>query len=302
MATGVADTAEATGSADNVTASVNAELWTTGYTNISELHVTLHFSEPTIGMHWFLIPSGQYRIRPDTPTHAFCIYYPKRVDKETIKCPRDPAGTVYRPGGLGALDEGFVKRISDSFDGYDDPSASIIEGSITLDQSTGQPAAEVEVLVPIRSPVEAKAGSDTYGAMAPIAARNIGDFGSSGQVRPVPREFANAASNKFFAERASGRPLNLLEISSVHVSVNDQPAFETLAFSSPPPTTTDRLAWSSQELRTTGIRYVLHDPLAETSLVRRSFLAGLCASAALAFVFLLIERWFHNESALRDQT
>lgn len=276
----------------SVSASVQAEIWETGWDGISEMHLTIQFEEPRSGLRWFVIPSGQYEIAAGTPTHAHCIYYPERRREDIVECPADTGATRYRPGGLGSLHERSVVRISDSFDGYEDATASIIEGTLRRDALTREVPDEVDVMVPIRTPQQATAGSDTYGALAPVAAVNVGDFGTTERVGVLPARYATDTA--FLAEKQSGIPLDPVDVSRITVSVRDSPEFESVAFSSPPVTSSDRLEWSNGDLRTSGMRYVLHDSLAETSLIRRSFLAGLCASLALAFLFLIFEQWFHR--------
>lgn len=280
--------------AEPVTATVDAELWDMGIDGFTGMTLSIEFDRPKAGLHWYVIPSGQYEIPASAPDTAYCLRRAERETSDRLVCPTE--GTTYRPGGLGSVDGLSVSQIVDSFDGYDDATASVLEGVLARDPETGEVSNSVEILIPIRTPPRREFGSDTYGDLAPVAAVNLGDYGTAGTVRSLAPEVDDNAS--FYAETATGDPLRFVNVSAVRVSYRQDEPVRSIAFASPPTSRSDALEWNNPAVRTQPIRYVLHDPIRETDLARRAFLAGILASAAVGLVFLPMAGWFEGTSRI----
>ena len=290
-----ADSGSAPGSAK-----VTAELWETGWSGVSILRLTFDFEERTPGLHWYLIASGQYQPPPAVPVDAHCVYVAEAASDGTVRCPADEfagAGNVrYRPGGLGAVQDGKVFAISD-YDGYDDASSALVEGVLS-DEAPNDIFGDLTVNLPVSTPATTTAGSETYGALAPIAAYNLGDYGVNEELRAL--NAAEELHTNFFAEKISGRPIEPVPVSDVRLELREEIGFREVISARPSVASNDRLVWQDSEIRSGGVHFVLHDPLAANLQLTLTFLAGLTGSMALAFAGLLLAPLLRRRAGLSE--
>lgn len=216
-----------------------------------------------------------------------------------MRCPRDDlAGATnveYRPGGLGAVSNGRARAISDH-DGYDDASASLLTGTLSSASPSGDIFSDLTVYLPISTPARTSAGSETYGALAPIAAHNLGDFGVNKDLGPVAHP--DTATRSPYAERETGRSIEPLSVTGIRLEVRESLNYKEVTAARPPVVSDDRLVWDDPEVQSAGVRYVLHDPLAANTQLIQTFMAGITGSAALTFLWLMLEPVVQRKAGL----
>ncbi len=281
-------------------ASIDATIWRTGFPDISIVELELQFEEPPLGAHWYVIASGQYEIAKSAPLPTYCVYPGGELGPDgTILCPRDEltgsVGARYRAGGLGAIDHDNRVRAIKDHEAYDDGTASVIEGRFTAAGRIGDKAAHLTISLPIRSPRLHRAGSETIGALAPIASYNQSDLGLNEDLGPVASQTARGSA---YAETATRVPLSGIEVSSIGLTLREELGFKDVASSRPPVVSDDRLVWDTPETRRDGVQYVLHDPVAANRQLVQTFVAGLTASTAFAFMLLLLEPLLRRKAGL----
>lgn len=288
------------GAQETPAASIDATIWRTGFPGISIVELKLQFEKPPLGAHWYAIASGQYQIPESAPLPAYCVYPGDLGPDGTVLCPRDEligsAGARYRTGGLGAIDHDNRVRAIVDHEAYDEGTASVVEGTFTDAGRSGDRAASLTISLPIRSPRQRRAGSQTIGALAPIASYNQSDLGLNEDLGPVAYQTRGRLST--YAETATRKPLTGIKISSIRLTLREELNYKDVASSRPPVVSNDRLVWDNPEIRRDGVQYVLHDPVAANSQLVRTFGAGLTASIGFAFMLLLLEPLLRRKAGL----
>ncbi|WP_346622551.1 hypothetical protein [Blastococcus montanus] len=279
---------------------VSAELRETGWPGISILELTLDFEERIPGLRWYLITSGQYQPPPGVPVHAHCVYVAEMASDGTVRCPADEyagaANVRYRAGGLGAAQDGKVFAVTD-YDGYHDTSSALVEGVVSREAPVAM-FGDLTVFLPVGTPETTTAGSQTFGALAPIAGYNIGDYGVNEELRAL--DAGEDEQTSFLAEKTSGRLIEPVAVSSIRLELREELGFSEVTSARPPVASTDRLVWQNLEVRRKGVNYVLHDPLAANSQLTATFLAGLTGSMALTFAGLLLGPFLRRRAGLAE--
>jgi hypothetical protein len=137
---------------DSFSADLEADIRPTGFEGLSALWLTVRFQRPAPRLQWHVVVSGQYQIPPGTPPEAYCIGRSQRLRGDIIACPVDDitggsTNVQYRAGGLGAIDGDNVKAITDSFDGLDPSTSSVLEGRLARPEDTGLDAGEIRLFI-----------------------------------------------------------------------------------------------------------------------------------------------------------
>jgi hypothetical protein len=188
---------------------------------------------------------------------------------------------IHRRRELAATSPNGLYSIAD-YNGYQPGSSSAITGGLPHD-TTARPAS-VEVAWPIPDVATAKGGSATYGALAPIAATDF-EYGS-GLRRLSPLDLTARAQ---FADAVSLAPLNGAVVTSISVEIQSQLDYQNVAQASPATVSGDRLVWRDPAVRAEGVRYVLHDPVGEGEILRRTFLGGVIGGLAASLLVWAVQ-------------
>lgn len=265
-------------------ASMEVHISPMGFDGLSAMRVVMRFRQPRPGLRWTLVASGQYRIPGDAPEPAYCRFRPERRSSSEVLCPvdvglEDPA-VIYPDREILATSPTGIYGIKD-YDGYDAETSSLVRGGLPRYSQADPDYGTVEAAFPIRTPTKATGGSNSYGALAPVAAVNLGDFGLWPEVdsRPIsePGDLLDAV------DRTS---LNPADISNVQLTMDEDLGYRQVASASPPSVSSDRLQWTAPEIRSQITRYVLHDAAKEGDLLRQTFIGGVLGGlAASLFVW-----------------
>ena len=266
--------------------SLHVEIRNTGFAGVSEMHVAMQFKNPRPGLHWTLVASGQYQIAPGAPVEAFCSARATKTSANVVTCPADGSQSdpvkAYRQGGLAVADRGNLFTL-EGYDGYDPTTASMIEGGLPVLATPNPLYGQVKTEFPIRVPTAASGGTDTDYALAPIGARDLGDYGDGPKLR------GGVGLQEGLVQATTLAPVAPADITSVRFAVPFDLGFVNLASASPPTVSADRLEWTSRDVQAQTIRYSLHDPTKEASILRMSFWAGAIASLAASLLVLGVE-------------
>jgi hypothetical protein len=295
------------GSLDSyIEASVEANIWQTGFAGISILELTLEFRNAHPGIRWFIAASGQYAPQIDMPLGAFCPGISAVRSSSIIGC-RNNSGYGLRDvtynfkDHIGALEGQEIKTITDSLVGYIDTNTVIVSGILARPyQYQLGSSLTASVFIPFQSPASPQLGSDKYFAYAAVAigpSSDIGTGASLGRIR-------NAHPSAFFADSFTRTPINYLPISSLTLSLDVGVGENQLSWASPPTVQSDQLEWSTTGQGIGPVKFTLHDPFAADRLSRDSFIAGvLVAIAASAFLLLLekLTQWWIDKKKRRVQ-
>lgn len=268
-------------------ASLRVDIEDTGFPGVSALRATIRFERPRRGLRWTLVASGQYEIPLDVPTAGFCRFRAERTSPTEVVCPVDvesgPPVVVSGDRELAVGGPDGVYGVID-YDGYEAAGSSMVRGGIPS-LPAGDPAAgTAETRLPIRTPATTSAGSNTYGVLAPVGAVNLADYGSGPKLGDRRLELPTGLLDATTLE-----PLSEASISDVRLALPAELGFEELATARPRPVSDTRLEWTSPDIRSGPIRFVLHDPVREGRVVRRTFLGGVTGGLAAGFFVLGLE-------------
>ena len=142
----------------------------------------------------------------------------------------------------------------------------------------------VEVAFPVRTPETTTGGGDTYGALAPVAAVNLGDFGLFPK-----KESREIDALGDLLDAVDRTVLNSVDVSAIRLDVDSDVGFKEIASATPPTAAADALTWTSPRIREQTTRYVLHDAASEASLIRNTFIGGVIGGLAAGLLIWALE-------------
>jgi hypothetical protein len=274
-----------------LSANVTAEMWITGYREISELMLKMRFVNGKPGTRWYIVASGQYFPDPQLDSNMFCDNATQVVKmRGRIRCRNigltGSKDIEYRYNDrIGSPFDGKITAPLDSVDGYDARSAAIITGVIGSD-----PDEVTRVFVPHHTPLRQYPGGDHLVRLAPVLLRDDGEYGSGTRlIGAVADDYRDVHGR--FGDVESGQVLRYLPISRLDLEVSDEAlSSREIASVRPPTVRSDELIWSQDGEGITQISYRLHDPYAQDRTAAWIFGAGLLASVGAAALLLLFEQ------------
>jgi hypothetical protein len=239
------------------------------------LRLDLKFKGAAPGLHFLVIPSGEYQVKYNAPIYDFCEGDSKRIDQHTIHC--SPAlgsglsSLEFRAGGLAAVDGPNIRQIDDSFDGLEPSTATAIEGVLADAERVGIPVGTVRLWIPIKPIPLVRSAERTYGALAPLAAHNVADFGVGQVLKPLPPQYVDRSGP--LVESLTGTPVVDLLLTNLRVAVSDDVPYGAITYSQPATESETQLVWTDIALCTEIARFAIDDPLAQETTSAKVFLA-----------------------------
>jgi hypothetical protein len=273
--------------ANPVPLEVATHAWNTDNGN-GMVELVLKFPASDIGRRFYIVTSGQYRVKSDADPNFFCDHGGMVTrDAETLKCHDGGVSAVtgleYRlDDQLGVYNLDGVHSVIDRV-GYDNSSADVVTGIF----ARGLIRQEIYVYIPTAGFEAIKLGAADYQQFAPFL---VGDSesGSGGRIRNTPPGVN--AGHSLYADGQTGEVLEDPRIVNFSFDFQERMGARQVQWANPPTASFNSLTWKTEGGGIAGIEYQLSDPFRQNSVSQNSFLAGVAVSMAAAALLLLLER------------